>query len=192
MQHFAHELRVKQPCHMTRFLVIFTSQAKIYILKRASRSALMKYIINSLIYLSTTNIYWSIQATCFDLLTGHLQASSTISLRCCLDIGIQYFYSCSMDNDERLYHTSRTALSESTVTTISSEHSKGDKTCPKCQITTHVLTRFNYTLYVPHSIQYQILCMFTTVKILGSQHLNSSWDLFCWRSDVDLLTGWNM
>ena len=30
------------------------------VLERASRSALMKYIIYSLIYVSTTNIYWSI------------------------------------------------------------------------------------------------------------------------------------
>jgi len=30
-----------------------------------------KYTINSLIYVSTTDIYWSIDATCFDdLLTG--------------------------------------------------------------------------------------------------------------------------
>jgi len=29
-------------------------------LERASRSALMKYMIYSLIYVSTTNIYWSI------------------------------------------------------------------------------------------------------------------------------------
>ena len=30
------------------------------ILERASRSALMKYIIHSLIYVNTTDIYWSI------------------------------------------------------------------------------------------------------------------------------------
>jgi len=36
-----------------------------------SRSALMKYITNTLIYVSTTNIYWNIWATYFDLLTGH-------------------------------------------------------------------------------------------------------------------------
>jgi len=47
---------------------------KLTFLERASRSGLMKYIIKSLIYFGTTNIYWSIQATCFDLLTGPLQA----------------------------------------------------------------------------------------------------------------------
>ena len=36
-----------------------------------------------LIYVSTKIIYWVIQATCFDLLTGHHQASSRISQRCC-------------------------------------------------------------------------------------------------------------
>ena len=30
-----------------------------FLLEKASRSALMKYIINSRIYVSTTNIYWS-------------------------------------------------------------------------------------------------------------------------------------
>ena len=39
------------------------------------------YTINSLIYVSTTIIYWIMQATCFDLLTGHHQASSRISQR---------------------------------------------------------------------------------------------------------------
>ena len=53
------------------------------ILEKASRSALMKCIIYSLIYVSTINIYWIIQVTCFDLLTGHHQASSRISRRCC-------------------------------------------------------------------------------------------------------------
>jgi len=50
-----------------------------------------------------------------------------------------------------------------------------------------------------------ILQLFTTVKywdpnftvvnnckILGSQYLNSTGDLFCWRPDDDLLTGENM
>jgi len=42
-------------------------------------------------HISTTNIYWRIQATCFGLFTGHHQASIGISIRCCLDIGIPIF-----------------------------------------------------------------------------------------------------
>ena len=51
----------------------------------------MGYILNSLIYISTTNIYWSVSATCFDLLTGHHQATNRVSERCCLDTGIPIF-----------------------------------------------------------------------------------------------------
>jgi len=42
-----------------------------------------KKTTHSLIYVSTTIIYWVIHATCFDLLTGLHQASSRISQRCC-------------------------------------------------------------------------------------------------------------
>ena len=69
---------------------------------------------------------------------------------------------------------------------------KVKRACPKCQIPTHVLTCFNQTLYVSYFIQYQILCTFTNLKILESQYLNSTRDLFCWRPDDDLLTGRNM
>ena len=41
------------------------------------------YIIKPLVYVSTINFFWSIQATCIDLLTGHRQATSQISSRCC-------------------------------------------------------------------------------------------------------------
>jgi len=54
---------------------------------------------------------------------------------------------------------------------------------------------FNYLkqiIYVSYFIQYQILYLFTTIKTLGSQFLNSTFDLFCWRRDDDLLTGRNM
>ena len=40
---------------------------EVFFLGRATGSALMKCIIKSLIYVSTTNIYWNILATCFDL-----------------------------------------------------------------------------------------------------------------------------
>jgi len=39
------------------------------------------------------------------------------------------------------------------------------KTYSKRQISTHVLTCFNYTSYVLHSIQYHILCTSTNVNI---------------------------
>jgi len=48
-------------------------------------------MLNSLIHVSTTNIYWSTEATCFDLFTGHHQATSRVSQRCCLDTGVPIF-----------------------------------------------------------------------------------------------------
>ena len=55
------------------------------------QSKLVYNKIKSLIYVSTTNIYWSIQETCFDLLTGHHQAIGRVSQRCCLGTGIPIF-----------------------------------------------------------------------------------------------------
>ena len=76
-----------------------------FILERASRSALKKYeyMINSLIYVSTTNIYWSIQATCFDLLTSHHQATNIVSQRCCLGTGIPIFTIFTIVNNIKLF-----------------------------------------------------------------------------------------
>jgi len=92
----------------------------------------MKYIIKSLIYVSTTNIYWSIKATCFDLLTGHHQAISRVSQRCCLDTGIPIFTIFYVIINDYIKYL-------------------------KYQMTTHILTCFNQAIYVQYFIHYQIL-----------------------------------
>jgi len=60
------------------------------------------------------------------------------------------------------------------------------------QVTSSWSLFIQQTLYASHFIQYQILRKLTAVKILGSQYINSTWDLFRWRPDDDLLTGRNM
>jgi len=47
-------------------------------------------------------------------------------------------------------------------------------------------------MYVSYFIQYQILYLFTTIENIGTPIFNTTFDLFCWRPDDDLLTGRNM